>query len=878
MALRDLGGWLLDVPGFRERADTVVIDAACGELEVGTRFTRLAKHQAIKHDWSYLLLCASAHSHADDGRCQAVALRIAQSCLCDESATDVQRDSAALVLDALANHPAIVLAVRRELLRPSFEARLPGGARLDFDRRSLERSIVIQGDAPLRVNRFQKRLWDEVQHLGWMSVSAPTSAGKSFILARWICELVRASKVATVVYLVPTRALISQVERDLRELFVQEGLADVSVSALPVLKVDESTPPVQRRVLVFTQERLHILLSSHPDLEVRALIVDEAHKVGDRQRGVLLQDVIERLGEANAELRVLFASPMTSNPEVLLADAGGSLAKSAFANDDVTVTQNLFWVAQRPRKPKLWDISICVRDARVSLGFVELEASPSPESKRLSFVAHAVAGCSHGNIVYVNGAAHAEKIAGQLYDLIGADVDDSSKDLRKLVELAQHVVHRKFLLATYLRRGVAFHYGNMPLLIREEIERLFTAGTIKYLVCTSTLIEGVNMSCRNIFMRGPQKGRGKPLSAEDFWNLAGRAGRWGKEFQGNIFCIDPDREDLWGPNGPPRERARQPIQRTTDDVLRVPAELVQFIKDRAPLEAAKKRPEFEYVFSYLAGIHVRYGGLLEAPWARRYEAGSLDGLSDAVREAVESLGIEPDIIARNPGISPFALHDLLEYFRERKGDVEELLPADPASNDAAKVYAGVLARLCRRACPNLGGKGGRTFMLALLVTRWMCGFPLARLIQDRIDYYTKKGEPADQAVAIRAVMNEVEQIARFEAPRGLSCYGDVLRQHLREIGREDLLEQVPLFDIFLELGVNQQTQIALIGVGLSRTSTIAVSELIAADSLTESQVLHWLEANRELWSHASLPALVTREIERVLKQHRARTGVKDASS
>lgn len=267
-----------------------------------------------------------------------------------------------------------------------------------------------------------------------------------------------------------------------------------------------------------------------------------------------------------------------------------------------------------------------------------------------------------------------------------------------------------------------------------------------------------------------------------------------------------------------------------------------------------------------------------APWAGRYDAGSLDGLAAAVKEAIEGLAIEPDIITRNPGVSPFALDDLLKYFRERQGDVEELLPADPASNDAAKIYAGIFSRLCRRACPNLGPEGKRAFVLALLVTRWMQGFPLARLIQDRIDYVTKKNKPANDAVEIRTVMNEVEQIARFEAPRGLSCYCDVLRQHLAEIVREDLLEQLPLFNLFLELGVNQQTQISLIGIGLSRTSTIAVSELITADSLTESQVLQWLASNSELWSHASLPALVKREIERVLEQHKTRTGVKEASS
>lgn len=870
MALRDLGRWLLEVPGFRRQSDKVLVDAACNEL--GPDFARLDEHRDLEHDWDYLLFAASVLAQSDNGACQTTALCIAQTCLSGEAANSVQRDSAALVLDALANQPAIRLAERCSLLNESFETRLPGVARVEFSRRAYELSLFVGGNEPLRVNRFQRKLWDQIRNQGWMSVSAPPSAGKSFILARWICELMHTSAVATVVYLVPTRALISQVERDLRDLFSRKGLEDVSVSALPLIRPEEEgTDTVPRRVFVFTQERLHILLSAHRGLPARALIVDEAHKVGDRQRGVLLQDVIERLSAANPELRVLFASPMTSNPDVLLADVRSDVKAGSFASEDVTVTQNLFWVSQRPNKPKVWDISVCVRGAGIELGAVELGSKPSNDSKRLSFVAHAVGRASHGNIVYVNGAAEAEKIAAQLFDLIGADVEGQSAiDLRNLIELTQHTVHRNFALATCLRRGVAFHYGNMPLLIREEIEHLFSDGAIKYLVCTSTLIEGVNTACRNIFMRGPTKGRGRLLSTEDFWNLAGRAGRWGKEFQGNIFCIDPDRKELWGEGGPPSERVRQPIRRTTDDVLTAPTGLVDFIRKQAPLDEAKKHPEFEYVFPYLAGIHVRYGGLLQAPWAGRYKAAELAELAHVVAEAVNGLAIEADVIVRNPGISPFALDELLQRFRDRDGNVEELLPADPSSSNAAKVYAAIFARLCRRACPNLGPEGGRAFMLALLVTQWMRGYPLSRLIEERLKYLAKKGGMSDYASAIRSVMNEVEQIARFEAPRGLSCYCDVLRQHLREIGRHDLLEQLPPFNVFLELGVSQQTQIALIGIGLTRTSAIVLSELITADSLTESQVLRWLAENEDVWRNFTLPVLVKKEIERVLAQHKAR--------
>lgn len=629
----------------------------------------------------------------------------------------------------------------------------------------------------------------------------------------------------------------------------------------------DSTP--RRRVFVFTQERLHILLSSHPNLPARALIVDEAHKVGDRQRGVLLQDVIERLSAANVHLHALFASPMTSNPGTLLTDARPEVNTGSFVSENVTVTQNLFWVSQRTKRPTIWDISLCIRGAGLKLGFVTLGAKPSNDSKRLSFIAHAVGGAAPGNIVYVNGAAEAEKIAAQLFDLIGADVDgDSAESLRDLVELSQHVVHKKFALATCLRRGVAFHYGNMPLLIREAIENLFTNGVIKYLVCTSTLIEGVNMSCRNIFMRGPTKGRSNLLHAEDFWNLAGRAGRWGKEFQGNIFCIDPERKDLWGSDGPPRERTQQPIRRTTDDALAAPSDIASFIKQRAPLTTAQEFPELEYVFPYLAGIHVRCGGLLQAPWARRFQPDALVNLAHEVAQAVDGLSISPDTIVRNPGISPFALDDLLRNFRERDGNVEDLMPADPSSTDAARVYAAIFGRLCKRACPKLGPEGGRAFMLALLVTHWMRGYPLSRLIEERIKYQERKGTATDDvSAAIRTVMNEVEQIARFEAPRGLSAYCDVLRQHLREVGRDDLIEHLLPFDVMLELGVSQQTQMSLIGIGLTRTSAISLSELIASDSLTESQTLRWLADNAEVWRNFSLPVLVKKEVQRVLAQH-----------
>lgn len=853
MALRDLGPWLLTNPGFKTKFELLTADAVCAEI--GPNLSRLEHLTGLKHDWRYLLFAASVLCVSTDGDCQAAALRIAQSCLSSDDLSAERKNSAALILDSLANLPAIKLAVSRQFLLPHFEQRLPIPARIEWTRRLIENSILLRDDSFLSVNRFQKKFWEAMDSHEKVSVSAPTSAGKSFIMSRWIREFVKAHPTATIVYLVPTRALISEIEKSLSVMFEQErgAPAGASVSSLPV---SDSISPNQATILVFTQERLHLLLTASPQLSIDLLIVDEAHKVGDLQRGVLLQSVIERSVQINPNGVVIFASPMTGNPEVLISDFGATAESAAFASNDVTVNQNLIWVSQVPRQPVRWAASVCLQDQVVNLGLISLKNIPTPDTKRLPFVAHAIGGLQSGNIIYVNGAGAAEKTATQLFDLLGAEGEIQNSELDELVDLARKIVHAEFLLPKVLKRGIAFHYGNLPLLIREEVERLFSLGVIKYLICTSTLIEGVNMSCRNIFLRGPKKGVGNPMSAEDFWNLAGRAGRWGKEFQGNIICVDAARSDIWGAEGPPKQRVRAQIKRTTDYVMAEPASLIKFITEGAPRGTSKLRPEIEYVFSYLMAEFLRAGSVSKCVWASRYDGAELSALDSALEGAAKTIKTPQSIVERNPGISPFAMDALLGEFSERSSRVEELLPAPPASDDAVTIYTRIFSLLSRHTSPKLGPEGPRAFSLAILVTRWMRGFPLSRLIVDRL------GRPHTQSTAsiIRSVMEDVEQIARFEAPKGLNCYSDLLRFHLTSAGRSDLVQQIPNLSLLLEFGVSQQTQLALIGCGLSRTSAIALSEIIAADDLTEEGILEWLRLNNQLWRQSDLPALVKKEI------------------
>ncbi|MHB9038776.1 MAG: DEAD/DEAH box helicase [Armatimonadota bacterium] len=856
MSKTDLQKWLLQIPGFKARFQRLVIDS------VANQFPELRRDdsQQEDHDWGYLLMCASLCAQSENGCCQDVALRIAQFCLEQSDVKPTRKDAAAVVLDSLANQPAIKLAQRRNLLQEGFADRLPFPLLQDWTRRSIENSITLADSRTITVNHFQRIFWQRAHEQDWISLSAPTSAGKSYILGRWLADYLRDSPQATIVYLVPTRALIQQVQQDIERLLREEHIDGVSITTLPLRS---SVHMNTANVLVFTQERFHILLGQYgPDTHIDLLIVDEAQKIGDSYRGVLLQQAIETAVHRNPACRVVFASPMTENPGILLEDAPPEVSQAPIRREDTMVNQNLIWVSQARGKPKDWDVELVLDAQPIKIGRIELSTSPTSESKRLPFVAFALSNPSGGNVLYVNGAADAEKAAKQIYDLLGDSADMSSEqEIRDLVELIQKTVHREYSLARVLLRGVAFHYGNIPLLIRTEIERLFRENKIKYLICTSTLIEGVNMPCQSIFARGPTKGRGKPMAPSDFWNLAGRAGRWGNEFQGNVICVDAKLKNVWK-NGAPKSRASFKITRTSDKVLSDVEALLKFISNGTPRDEARREPNLEYVFSYLVSCHSLNGSIARATWTQRFPEEDIQRVSEAVQQCADSLRTPVAIVHRNPGISPIAMDGLLDYFDDRTSNrrkaVEELLPVPPESEDGVSEYTKVLHRINSHLGDEFG-RNGRVSQLALLIVDWMRGYPLARIIASREAYYRSQGADINIPEMIRSTMSDVEQIARFQAPRFLACYVDLLRVYLESIGRQDLVaERLFELNVLLEFGVSQQTQLSLMGLGLSRSSAISLSELITDDALDEADCLKWLREND--WMTEDMPALIKREI------------------
>lgn len=118
---------------------------------------------------------------------------------------------------------------------------------------------------------------------------------------------------------------------------------------------------------------------------------------------------------------------------------------------------------------------------------------------------------------------------------------EESNDPR-LIELADYIsrkIHPKYILVKLVRKGIAFHTGELPVDVRIRIEEACRQGILKLVFCTSTLLEGVNLPADNIFVTTLQNGK-RALSQLDFLNLIGRVGRLGHSMLGNVFLITGD--------------------------------------------------------------------------------------------------------------------------------------------------------------------------------------------------------------------------------------------------------------------------------------------------------------------------------------------------
>ena len=86
--------------------------------------------------------------------------------------------------------------------------------------------------------------------------------------------------------------------------------------------------------------------------------------------------------------------------------------------------------------------------------------------------------------------------------------------------------------------GILAHHANIPHGIRLAVEYALTENLARFVICTSTLAQGVNLPIKYLIVTSLYQGLEK-IKVRDFHNLIGRAGRQGMFTEGSTIFADP---------------------------------------------------------------------------------------------------------------------------------------------------------------------------------------------------------------------------------------------------------------------------------------------------------------------------------------------------
>ena len=757
------------------------------------------------------------------------------------------------VLSKLGNFPAIqyfnhTLEIPKEL-----------PTRLSFLSIHHQQANMPQELEGIALTDYQQQVWKTLNQNKSVILSAPTSAGKSFIAQQYLFSKIKKKEVSHVLYIVPTRALINQVQAIFSQQFQKELFnQQLFLSSTPVLPEFLNT---SQFVFIFTQERLELFLNTYSDITFDIIIVDEAQLINDPNRGVKLESMLQRVLRPKT-LQVIFISPKIINPEKF-QNLFNTLALNVIPIPEPTVSQNLILIDIKPSDVKNLHIRFKT-DTIQGLGTIPLDYKLVDEKHFLPHIS-AKLGLGAANLIYGTGKAECEKIAISLKQLLPAPSPEKQKELLQLTELVKTHIHSDYILADVLSKGIAFHYGTMPAIVRKNIEKAFENKIIDFLICTSTLLHGVNLPAKNLFIMKPTKGicydksgpdRKIPLTAAEFWNLAGRVGRLGKEFSGNIFLIN---YDDWQNKALDQPDGGQVDSAVATNIENAKSDFLTYINSNTHISKDNKSMENTFMKLFIDYL----SGTLENTLAKIHtDEEYKNKIRTRFAQIKSNITLPLDVLKQNSSISVFKQERLYNYLQEKiiEGKIESVIPVHPRSE--GKKVSKSLREMFRRIGQNIDGlpPTNKSFAYhAALAYSWILGKPLPQIIDEVYAEKSKKStrKPNIQVV-IRDTLEDIETELRFRLVNNTSCYISILRHLLVETGNEQYLESVSSIPLYLEVGASSITMINLMNLGFSRTASATLAEIIPNSELDEANLRRWFLENNTI--ALLLPAYVQEEI------------------
>ncbi|MBI4963777.1 MAG: DEAD/DEAH box helicase [Desulfomonile tiedjei] len=387
---------------------------------------------------------------------------------------------------------------------------------------------------PFIPDPFQVEALERIQ-MEDVVVSAPTGSGKTWIALEATKKYLSRGS-GGIWYATPLKALSNAKYGEFGELFGRDR-----VGILTGDRKENSDAAVIVGTTEILRNQLYDAMQAGVDLDISLVILDEAHYLGDLDRGVVWEEVLIYLPP---RVRILLLSATISNAETLagwLSHIRGSHCSVVFSDERPVPLHVLFRTPEGDLTPffrgqRLFPAAAA--QAKADKGRKRGRDSGFPDVNGIVETLREFDLLPA--IVFLKSRSECDKAMDRLLPSPQRPSHGGfSKELKALVETYPELKTHRQLDRLLESRAGSHHAGQLPTW-RLLVEKMMVQGHLEVIFSTSTVAAGVNFPARTVVLLQSDRFNGRSfvdMSATDIHQMTGRAGRRGMDKAGFILVV-----------------------------------------------------------------------------------------------------------------------------------------------------------------------------------------------------------------------------------------------------------------------------------------------------------------------------------------------------
>jgi len=457
------------------------------------------------------------------------------------------------------------------------------------------RTLVFKKNPVTELFVSQKAVIPLISMGNGVVLSLPTSAGKTRIAEIAIMKTLIEEPNALVLYLAPFRSLALEIETTLEEVLSPSGFHITHLYGGGHFSQVDRVLLKDANVVIATPEKAKAILRIDKDAlnRTKLCIVDEGHLLGCSRRylsnEMFLEELRFWLNRQGGKFLLLSAVLPNANElaQWLTSD------KEAFINSQWRpATQRLGVLSWTGSNVNIsWRGDIASFNHNFLKPFQVFNPRSSflyPKNKKQAIALTAWKLSSQGTVlVYVGRAKMVNSQAREIVTamLYAKYVHSWSclSELKRFQLACEECYGPDSELFVFAKYGIICHSADLPSDLRISMERLMRKGNPRIVICTSTLGQGVNLGITTVIFANVWITDKIKITVNDFWNIAGRAGRAFKDSEGKILYVVDDTVQGWQ-----KKRDRDLLAQYFDSVRLVKAQSGMFLLCKILMKIALK--------------------------------------------------------------------------------------------------------------------------------------------------------------------------------------------------------------------------------------------------------------------------------------------------